>query len=1126
MKTAFIKNILREIKNTKARFISIMLIVAIGVGFFVGVKSASPSMEQMAIGYYEDTNLMDMRLVSTVGFDDDDVAAIKKTGGIEDVMPSYYLDASVNSGEAGSIIRLLAVPAAYEDNEKISTFDVIEGRMPQKAGEIAIEDGKFGHYEIGDTINIDPVVGDIDVTQQLNTLQYKVVGVVKSSMYISLERGTTNVGTGKIDEFAYISEDSFSAERYTVVYATLNIDQSVSPFSDEYEDYVEKITAKLERVSDKRVKVFTAKNIDKAQKVVDDGRKELEDQKADTKKKLSDAQKKIEEGEKELDLQLSSAQAQIDSARAQLDTGKAELKTQWDAYYATEEDTISKLNAAKNQLEDAQAKYDDGCAQVQSLNKNVVMLENSVVRTAQGTINGIISSLPENTEPAVVDTLTAYSASVTADNASEVLLQVKTYLSSIFGNTYNSTIFKANAIVIQLQDNISQLEDSIALTQVQLASAKEQLDIGWADYNVKEDEALSGLETYKNELSKSEDELNSGYKELESSIAELDVARATGLKEIEDSKKELEKSKTQADEEFAKAEKKLNDAQSQLDEIGEVKWYIFDRSDNPAYSGFIENTNRVDAVATVFPLFFLLVAMLVCLTTMTRLVEEKRTEIGTLKAIGYSNKRIIFKFVSYSCMAALLGCLIGSFAFIPTLPRVIYNAYGMLYNMRDIDIVVDTSSLYLAVIAAFACCSLVTFFVCYRSLKNKPASLMRPKAPKAGKRILIERISFIWKRFNFSSKVTWRNLFRYKSRLLMTVVGIAGCTALMLTAFGLYDSINDVIDLQFNQVSSYNTIVVMNDKNTSDDTDALIKDIRQDSRFENTALVMQKVISVSSQSETVDTEVYLTVTENATDFERMIHLRERESQKDLTLNADGVILSEKLAKILAVDVGDMVTVGDDEFEAEVVGICENYVYNYVYISADNYAEFTGDSPEYNMAYAYTPELSDTLEKQLGTDYLDRDDVTAISFTSTLVNDFEDMISSMNIIVLVMIICAGALAIVVLYNLTNINLAERNREIATIKVLGFKHLETANFVYRENIILMIFGIAVGLVLGIWLWSFVVKTVEIDTIMFGKQIHAMSYVWAALLTAVFSFVVNFIMFFRIKAVNMVESLKSIE
>ena len=1128
MKAALLKNTFREIKNTKARFISILMIVALGVGFFVGVKATSPSMKQMAVDYYDESNLMDFRLVSTVGFDEDDIKAVKETDGVRYVMPSYFLDVAVSSKDAGSTIRLMSSPVPYKDNKAISQAIVVEGRMPDKSGEIAVESSGFSTYKIGDKITISQKVGDTDISSSLDTFEYTVVGKVKSPMYISLERGTTTVGNGKIDEFAYISESDFNIERYTVLYATLDTgDEQVSPFDSRYDELVKTTTENLEQTADLRVEAFTGNNIDKAQKKIDDGYKELNDKKAEVKKELEDAKSELKQGENEYYSGISSAQAQIDSAQAKISSGREELDAKWDeydAYVATFEEEISK---GKAKLEEGQAQFDEAYAPVEKLKSTKASIENEVVRVASGTIRGVINFLPKDADPVVAETLSNYASSVTYSNAESVLNEAKSYMASLYRGFYNLTFDGAITTVRILEASISQIDEQIASAEEQFAPVREKLENGYAELAQKEQEGLDNLELFKSELDKAEGELSSAIAQLESSKAQLSQAKVDGLKEINDGKKEIEEGKKQADKEFAEAEKKLIDAQKKLDEVAEVKWFVFDRDDNPGYSGFVDNTNRVDAVASVFPMFFLLVAMLVCLTTMTRLVEEKRTEIGTLKALGYSNRSITFKFVAYACLAALLGCVLGCVSCVPTLPRVIYNAYSMLYNMSDtIDIVVDKTSLYIAIVAAFACCALVTLFVCYKSLRHKPASLMRPKAPKAGKRILLERITPLWKHFNFSSKVTWRNLFRYKSRLFMTVVGIAGCTALMLTAFGLYDSINDVAYLQFDELCKYNTIIVADKEKKADDMKDLTDAVEADKRFKDSALVSQKAVSVSHENNSVTSDVYLMVAHDPEDLQKLITLRTRVEGKGLTLSDKGVILTEKLADKLGVSVGDEVVIGENGDKAEVTGITENYVYNYVYMSERAYTDMCSKKPRYSMIYAYADSLDADTEKALGTDYLKREDTSAITFTTTIINDFEDMIGSMNIVVLVMIISAGALAIVVLYNLTNINLAERNREIATIKVLGFNYKETSNFVYRENIILTLFGIAIGLVLGIFLWSFVVKTVEVDTVMFGKQIHTLSYVYAFALTGAFALLVNFIMYFRIKAINMVESLKSIE
>lgn len=1126
MKKALLKNTFREIKNTKARFISIMLIVALGVGFMVGVKSTSPSMEQMAVDYYEESNLMDFRLLSTVGFDEDDVQAIKETDGVKDVMPSYFLDVSVSIDNVGSIFRLLSVPSKYKDNNTISDIHIVEGRLPQKSGEIVIEKTDLASYKIGDKIVIDPNVGEVDVKSQLKTLEYTVVGIVKSPMYISLDRGTTNVGNGKIDGFAYISEEDFDSQRYTVVYTTIDTQtENLSPFSDEYKKRIDEIAKNLEKTADARVEYFIAENIDKAQKEIDDGKAELDKAKSDAQSEFSKAEQELYDGEVEYYAQIYAAQIELADAKAQLDNMSSELSAQWALYEAALSELNAQLEQARQELDAYKVKLDEAYAAVDGMKALLVTYQADVVSEATTTINTIIASLPPDADKTIAQTLETYAASVTADNALLVLNTSKELLNANSYFEFDSLIDASISKVTEINANIKTTKTSIFIAESELQPIQEYVNAIESQINQKEQEGLSELDAYKAQLESAQAQLDSAQAQYENSQAQFENEKANGLKKIEDGKAELENSKIEADEEFAKAQQELDDAQLELDDVPQAQWYVFDRNDNPGYSSFKDDVGRIDAVAAVFPVFFLLVAMLVCLTTMTRLVEEKRTEIGTLKALGYSNKSITMKFVFYSGVASILGCAIGCAIGIPILPKVIYDAYGMLYNMRDINIVVAKGSLVVAIVASFVSCAFVTFVVCYKTLRHKPASLMRPKTPKAGKRILLERIPFLWKRFNFSSKVTFRNLFRYKSRLFMTALGIAGCTALMLTAFGLYDSINDVVKLQFEDISNYNTIIVTDAEKTKDEIAPLANAVDDDDRFNRSCIVMQKSVAVSSDSARLDSDIYLSVSDNAKDFESIINLRERESQKKLTIQNGTVVITEKLSNLLDVKVGDTIKIGDDD-KATVGGIAENYVSNYVYMTSDTYKEITGDTALYNTVYANADGLNDEVETKLGTEYLKRSDVAGITFTSSISEDFKDMVSSMNMIVLVMIICAGALAVVVLYNLTNINLAERNREIATLKVLGFNHKETSAFVYRENIILTLFGVFIGLFLGVWLWQFVVDTVEVNAIMFGKSIHVLSYFLASILTVLFSLVVNFIMYFRIKAIDMVESLKSIE
>ena len=590
--------------------------------------------------------------------------------------------------------------------------------------------------------------------------------------------------------------------------------------------------------------------------------------------------------------------------------------------------------------------------------------------------------------------------------------------------------------------------------------------------------------------------------------------------------KEYNDSKAEADDKFKEAEQKIADAQEEIDAIADPEWYVFDRSDNPGYSTFAQNVERLGAVASVFPMFFLLVAVLVCVTTMSRLVEEKRKEIGILKALGYNNLSIIMKFAIYAVFAGVIGCTVGVLIGINTLPYIIYNAYQIMYYMPDISIVPDAQSIILGTLAAVLCTLLVSVIVCVRELSQSCAKILRPKTPKAGKRILLERITPIWKHMNFSAKLTTRNIFRYKSRMFMTIIGIAGCTALIVAAFGLKNSFIPLTDTQFSEIFKYNTVVIPKEGGTAEQLDYLKNAINNTGDAASIMLAGQQEVVVKKNNVVKDESTYLTVMEDPQRFSEVTELRTRGDKKHLDITDDSVMINEKMATELSAKVGDTVSVTVDDKTAELTvgGIYEQYIKNYVFISPKLYSEKFGEEPQFNMAQVVLKNPDE--QTAFGEKMLTNDKVAGVTYLSSGMGEIEDMLNSLNMVVLVMIICAAALAFVVLYNLTNINIAERVREIATFKVLGFYSRETSSVIYKENIVLTLGGILSGLVLGILLTRFIIQTVEVDNVMFGRDILPTSFVFAALLTFAFALIVNFAMGFKIKKVNMVESLKSVE
>ncbi len=518
-----------------------------------------------------------------------------------------------------------------------------------------------------------------------------------------------------------------------------------------------------------------------------------------------------------------------------------------------------------------------------------------------------------------------------------------------------------------------------------------------------------------------------------------------------------------------------------------------------------------------------------CLTTMTRIVEEKRTEVGTLKALGYSNGAIRMKFVVYATAAAALGCVIGITVGMLTLPYIIYNAYGIMYELQSLTLVMPWGVAIGGVCAGFACTTAVAVYTCSLALKEQPASLMRPKSPKIGKKIVLERIPFIWKHMNFISKVTARNILRYKARFLMTVVGVAGCTALMLAGFGLKSSISGITDKQFGEIQTYDMLAVLHGDGTFHQKQDVLDFVLEQDEVSGAMLELQTSITADNTGGgNEQSDVYLVVPSSIEDMREFIHLHERESGNEIELTNEGAVITEKLADNLGVSAGDSIVITDDntEYTLTVTGVCENYLYGYVYISPAYYEEIYGTQTRCNMLMVSMSDTEDDAQSSLGEKCLDNDGITAVSFISGSIDNFLDTVESLDAVILLLIVCAGLLAVVVLYNLTNINIAQRQREIATIKVLGFYDSETSAYVYRENIVLTICGIIVGLVLGIVLHRFVILTIEVNKTMFCRDIAWWCYLAATVLTAVFAALVNAVMYGKIKAIDMVESLKSVE
>ncbi|MGN0453156.1 MAG: FtsX-like permease family protein [Ruminococcus sp.] len=1133
MSPMLIKNIVRDISRTKARFISIMLIIMLGVGFLVGIHSTAPSMYSTAKQYYDSTNLMDFRLISSVGFSEEDVKEICEIEGVTSVMPSYFCDV-LEGAENSNVVRLIAIPEKYE-GEEINTPRLKEGRMPEKDNEILMGYRSYGEDLLGKKVGFVSAYEDEELSDSLVNTEYTVVGIVDSPLYISFERGYTNVGNGSIRTYMLVPMENFKSERFTEIYLTFDALKGYTPYSDEYDDALSLIKEKVEAVGTERTEVFKAENITPAQSSIDEAyitlnserdkadieitqaqqkidasRQELTEKIAEAEALLSDAKAEIDKGRKELDKQTAlfeketaSAQAKLEQAEQELKQGKAELSA---AKTALKESLYEELSAYGITRE----QFDEFCGGRDTLTVEEIEEFASLAEGYKG-----LAQLQLSSAKALADKIEKQCAAEGTDPMDNPEYVKK--LEEI--DNLTSLITGVDKFLGDGKEQLILAVNEITAAEKKIADGEAKLQKGKTELEEKKALALS-------EISKAEEKLRSAKAQYESGVKELEATKASAEQKLKEAQTELDSKKAEAEKEFAKAEKELGDAQAELDSVPVPKWYVNSRDDNPGYSSYEENVERVNSVGKVFPVFFLLVAVLVCVTTMSRLIEEQRSDIGALTTLGYRRKDIISKYVIYSVSATVVGALVGIALGVFTIPTVIFKAYGIMYSLPDFTLKLNLVSAIAATVVAIVCTSCVAVFTCYSLLRFKPATLLRPKAPKPGKRILLERVGFIWNRMSFFAKVTARNIFRYKARFLMTVIGVAGCTALIFAGLGLQKSINDIVHKQFEEIFVYDVMLVP--ANGDGDIESLRSALIDDSRIDSIALSRQALITVESEKEKVTDSTYIAVAEDIASYSEIVSLRDRKSQTPVELEEGCCVISEKLANTLDTAVGETVTVTDGDYSAElkVSGICENYVNGYVFVDTKTYENSFGVSPEYGMFMCRTAEDYTLSEDEIANDYMSRDDVLGITFSTTTVDTFSDMIQSLNYVVIVMIVSAAALAFVVLYNLTNINIAERKREISTLKVLGFKNTETSAYIYRENILLAAVGIMAGLLLGIWLLNFIINTVEVSMVMFGRGLHFESFLFASLLTLFFAAVVNMVMHIRIKKIDMVESLKSVE
>lgn len=1125
MKKALFKDTIKEIKKTYKRFISILLMAALGVGFFAGVRATSPDMELTIDKYFDNQNVYDLNVISTLGLTDEDLKSISNVDGVEKAVGIYTEDVYVKCKDEEVVVKTFGI------EENINQIELLEGSLPINPDECIIEtDMKtLENINLGDYIDIREDL-DEDEEPTFKNTNLKVVGIGRSPLYLSTDRGTTTLGNGKIAYIVYVNKNNIDSDIYTEIDIIAKDARKYNTLGDEeYKTIIDNIETNLEEIKDERQVARYNELISEATEKLDEAQDEFDTEKADAEKKIADAEKEIVDGKKELqdaenDLSegRKTADKEINDAKIKLDDAQNQIILNQEAL----DDNKIFFEAKKKEAEDGIKQIEAGIAQIEQTLTEL----NSQKSDAENVLNGIKQIEAElNSKNAELNKLEEkLSVAVTEEEKNKINEQIGIINENIHFLEAQKVALEQTGIT---QDALNQIETGIATCNTQKAELEMQIQ------NIKTELAKGENELTQGQLQLNDawNKIQSGKAELETKKADLEMEFADAEKEIKDAKaeladgeKELAEKKIEFETEIRDAEKKLIDAREKVNDIEVAKWYIQDRTGNSAFNSYSQDTENIERIGEVFPIVFFIIATLISLTSMSRMVEEQRVQIRTLKALGYSRLQIMSKYIIYSLLASVVGGFLGASFGLYFFPAVIISMYQMMYELYDIVLEFNVYYTTLGMGIMTGCIVGATIYTAYKELVSTPAEMMRPKAPKAGKRVLLERIPFIWKHLNFTQKVTIRNMFRYKKRFLMTIIGIAGCTALILAGFGLRDSVSNVMDFQYVDVYDYDMMISLKNTLTDDEISSLITKLEQKKEIKDCVPVYMSAEDVKNDD--LKEEAQIVVTNNQDELQNVIRLKELEDGIKLNLSDNGVIITDKLAQLVDAEVGQKIILSDsdgNEYEVNVEGITEHYISHYVYMTDEFYNKTFNDKYVPNILLTqYEKELSDEEENNLSEELLLNSKVMAVTLTEYLMTMMDETLESLNLVVYVLIVSAGLLAFIVLYNLSNVNISERIRELATIKVLGFYDKEVYDYVTREIVLLTIIGILIGLVLGIILNTFILGTCEVGMLRFKKIVLPQSYIYSALITIVFTYIINFMTYFSLKKIDMIESLKSVE
>ena len=995
-----IKDTIIEIKKTYKRFLSLLLIAFLGVGFFAGIRATSPDMEATLNNYYQKNNVYDIKVISTMGLNNDDIQALKAIKGLDQVVGSYSLDALVNYNKVESVSRIISI------EDKVNGIKLIKGHLPKSNTECVVDGLMLELYnlKIGDKIKVK--------SADLNNKNLKIVGIVNSSLYISNVRGTSRLGSGKVDFIIFVPKTNFKMEYFTEIYLTFKSQYPTR--SDEYSRELNDLTEKVNIIKGKREQARYEEIYNSAETQIQKATNDLNQQKRI-------GEKELQKVKKELDLNSN----QISLALTQINNGKQELYNQIDSYNSSIESQQTNLNNS----------YEVYYSTLTSLGLTDANLNETII--------SLNSSLPLISDPLI------YQQTVDKINKLEQLSNSKKELDILQSQLLANQVIVTNQLNNEIEKLIKQEEDLI----IQKSKIKQ------------------------------------GYQQYYSQKQQLKVKVNTATIEIKD------------------AEKKLND-------LDHPKWYILDRTANIGYLGFVQDIDSLGKIGQVFPLLFFVIAILVSLTSMARMVEEQRIQIGTLKALGYNDFRIALKYLIYASLATIIGGSIGMVVGCQLLPKIIWSMYSAMYTIPDFALNFNKYYSYLGLSIILIGILATTVYSCYHELRAMPAVIMRPKPPKSGKKVILEKVTFIWKRLNFTNKVTIRNMFRYKKRFLMTIIGIAGCTALIVTGFGIKDAVSNLLVDQYTDIFKYQMAINIKEDATASE----LKELKSFLKEKTTKTVDINTFSINATNNDNHQEIQVIVADNITELRKIIKL----PGDNIT---QGSFITEKAAEILKVKSGDEVILKSDDKQKEqikITAIAENYLNHYVYMNKETYEKLFGKYKTNQLLINYNGLNEEELSKEI----INFNATSSVVLLSTFRDNMNRTLESLIYIVGILIISSGILAFVVLYNLSTVNISERSRELATIKVLGFYDNEVHKYLSKETKILTVIGILFGLIIGYYLNKYIVRTCEINIIRFNGHIAWYSFIYAILITISFTVIVDLVNYFVLKKINMIDSLKSIE